>query len=525
MTPRSVVAPFVSVGRLLRRWSTRLLAALDAHPNLISVAGVLCAVVVLAGTVATLTADRAGRVERAQEHAQSVANVVAIGISANMNVYDALLGEMADEAHNPATPLMTDNVRERIRFGQAISHQLLDDAFIVGADGTLDVPLDNPAAARVDLHDRDYFQAFAHGRSQGLYVSQPFESRIRDGHRSVALARSVAGPGEAFEGVAVLVVRLDSLQRFIGSFETRDVDAVRVVRDDGLVLAQARRPSDTDDSAEATALAVQDPADEAIARLDAASETGRTAHVRGTSLAVVATPSTEQTLHSWRRQAFWQGALGIAFALTLAVGSMGLESALRSRNQALEQLREMSLTDGLTGLFNRRALDTRLDEEWRRAVRKHYPFSILFIDIDRFKLFNDEYGHAVGDEVLRSVAQCVGAHARRAQDMAARYGGEEFAVVLPDTDAQEAARIAEAIRHAVQALRIAHTKSEAGAVTVSVGCASVAAAAGVEGGAEQLLQAADAQLLRAKSSGRNRVVATVLDTPGAAATPEEHAQA
>ncbi|NIE62267.1 diguanylate cyclase [Burkholderia sp. Ax-1719] len=516
MFPRSVTAPFARAGRVLRSWSRGLLAAVDAHPNLISVAGVLCAIVVLASTAAWLTADRAGRVERAHERAQSVASLVAGGLSANMTIYDALLADMAASAHSPTAPISA-NVRERIRFGQAISHELLDDAFIVGADGMLDAPVDNPSAARVDLHDRDYFQAFARGTPRTLYVSQPLASRIRDGRRSIALARGIAAPGQSFDGVAVLIVRLDNLQRFISSFDSRDVDAVRVVRENGVVLANAMHPDD------ASPLAVQEAAAGVIERIDPAGANYCVARVNGAPLAVVVTPSTAQTLGNWRRQAIWQGALAVAFALTLAVGTMALESALRSRYKALAKLRKLSLTDALTGLSNRRALDARLDEEWRRAMRKNRKLSLLFIDIDRFKLFNDEYGHAVGDEVLRSVAQAIGGQARRAQDMAARYGGEEFAVVLPDTDAQEAARIAERVRHAVEGLRIAHAKSEAGAVTVSVGCATVTVVEGAEHSAQALLEAADAQLLIAKASGRNRVCACVLDTLTPEMTPAEHA--
>ncbi|WP_321814802.1 MULTISPECIES: hypothetical protein [unclassified Paraburkholderia] len=112
MPTRNVITPFSYVGRILRRWSRHLLATLDAYPNLISVAGVLCAVVVLAGTTAWLTADRAGRIERAHERAQSVASVVASGLNANMNIYSALLDDMASAPRNAAAPPISDNVRE-----------------------------------------------------------------------------------------------------------------------------------------------------------------------------------------------------------------------------------------------------------------------------------------------------------------------------------------------------------------------------------------------------------------------------
>lgn len=505
MPTRNVITPFSYVGRILRRGSRHLLATLDAYPNLISVAGVLCAVVVLAGTTAWLTADRAGRIERAHERAQSVASVVASGLNANMNIYSALLDDMASAPRKAAAPPISDNVRERIRFGRAVSHELLDDAFIVDADGTVEAPFENPSAARVNLSDREYFQAFARGTSHGLYVSEPLDSRIRDGRRSIALARRIEGPGGVFNGVAVLIVRLDNLQRFIGGFESRDVEAVHVVRNDGAVLVDAQRPNEN------LSLALHEIRGE---RIDLAGVKCCSARVDSAPLAVVVAPSTHRTLRVWRHQAWWQGLLAAGFALTLAVGSMALESALRSRYKALTRLREMSMTDGLTGLSNRRALDIRLDEEWRRASRKNRQLSILFIDIDKFKLFNDEYGHAVGDDVLRNVAQCIGAQVSRAQDMAARYGGEEFAVVLPDVGAEEAAGLAERIRHAVEGLRIAHAKSDVGAVTVSVGCATgTASLENVAGGAELVLQAADAQLLIAKASGRNRVSSCVLGEP------------
>ena len=148
---------------------------------------------------------------------------------------------------------------------------------------------------------------------------------------------------------------------------------------------------------------------------------------------------------------------------------------------------------------------------WRRARCQRYAVSALFIDIDHFKLFNDLYGHATGDEVLAAVAECIASVARRSIDVVARYGGEEFAVVLPDTSGDEAVKVAEKIRAKVQGMRLAHRQSEHGAVTVSVGCATCVPAEGRVGA--DLLAAADEQLYVAKSAGRNRVKSSAL--PGA----------
>ncbi len=157
----------------------------------------------------------------------------------------------------------------------------------------------------------------------------------------------------------------------------------------------------------------------------------------------------------------------------------------------------------MTGLSNRRVLDNRLDEEWRRARRTGQPLSALFIDIDHFKRFNDTYGHASGDEALSAVAECISSTVRRAVDLVARYGGEEFAVILPDTSADGAAAVAEKIRRNVQAQDILHGGDGSVAVTVSVGCATMVPAQGAN--ALDLLAAADRQLYLAKAAGRNRV--------------------
>ncbi len=174
--------------------------------------------------------------------------------------------------------------------------------------------------------------------------------------------------------------------------------------------------------------------------------------------------------------------------------------------QANQQLATLSITDGLTGLFNRRHFDQLLAQEWARAVHQGSVFSVLMMDVDCFKSFNDHYGHQAGDACLVQVAQVLQSFGRRAGDMAARYGGEEFVLLLTNdsnTHPNAAAEIANALRQAVQALHIPHTESPWGCVTISVGAASVLAGPHVS--AERLLKQADDALYAAKAAGRNRV--------------------
>lgn len=179
------------------------------------------------------------------------------------------------------------------------------------------------------------------------------------------------------------------------------------------------------------------------------------------------------------------------------------ESLEAKVQQRTEELRQMSMKDGLTGIANRRAFDERLAIEWRRGLRQGAALALLMIDIDHFKAFNDHYGHLDGDRCIRRVAQALASVASRGADLVARYGGEEFALLLPDCDTVAAAGLAADCVEAVRALGISHACSPAAPqVTISVGFSSCTVAA--ERSAEQLVAEADQALYRAKRAGRNR---------------------
>ena len=186
-----------------------------------------------------------------------------------------------------------------------------------------------------------------------------------------------------------------------------------------------------------------------------------------------------------------------------------------SERQALQRrLEHQATTDSLTGLANRRAFDEALAREWARAVRENGELSLILLDVDHFKLFNDHYGHQVGDDCLRDVAAAIRDVVRRPGDIAARYGGEEMAVILPDTPPAGAATVAEALREAVRRLGVQHAGSPCGVLTASVGAATAKADVGrTISMPDGLLIGADGALYRAKHNGRDRVETSVLLPP------------
>ncbi len=169
------------------------------------------------------------------------------------------------------------------------------------------------------------------------------------------------------------------------------------------------------------------------------------------------------------------------------------------------QLAELASRDGLTGLLNRRAFDQCLMREWHRAERDRASLAVAMIDIDRFKLLNDRYGHGPGDDCLKHVAAALGAALRKPSDIVARYGGEEIVLIMPGTNAAEAKIVADRLVDVVRDLAIPNVDAEGGVVTISIGVAATSGAY-PRSSADNLLKAADAALYRAKAQGRNRAL-------------------
>lgn len=229
----------------------------------------------------------------------------------------------------------------------------------------------------------------------------------------------------------------------------------------------------------------------------------RTAHIPVIFLTALSEPSAEEVGLN----------LGAADFIAKPFRTPVLLARVRNHLELVRQrrmLERLSHVDGLTGVANRRAFNAMLPREFGRLQRNNLPLALLMIDVDDFKAFNDHYGHLKGDECLQTVAQTIARSLQRAADLVARYGGEEFVCLLPETEWEGAVQIAQNIQHRIMQLQLQNDHAQAATiVTVSIGVAT--AHANEMSSSQQLLAMADQRLYRAKTTGRNRIVATDSD--------------
>ncbi|WP_296651889.1 diguanylate cyclase [Paraburkholderia sp.] len=493
------------------RLATAITQRVGNHPWIVALCGSIIAVAVAAVPLISIFASRAEVSYRAREASENLIASIACDIEQNAQFHDLYLQRMVSGAQDVRVWNLPDDLRSRILFGPAT-----EGAFVVGADGRV-LEGARRADKGADLGDRPYFAVHRRDRQVGLYVSQPF--RPPDNELSIALTRRIDGPDGIFEGVGVVILPVERLRQLFSYINVDASGRLLIVRNDGTVLAG--KPLSEDEIGTSIAHL---PAFATIAAQRSGSVIGADEHgvqhiysfsrIQGTPLIAIVAPTLDSVLANWRWQSIVTEVIALAFAVLLVLGTWALAFAMRDKIRAQRDLAMLAATDPLTGLSNRRVLEMRLAATWELARRHGTPLSILFVDIDHFKMFNDSHGYAAGDRALAAVAHCIGAAARRTIDIVARYGGEEFAAVLPETPGADALTIAETIRERVEALGLPNEGSAQGMVTVSIGCATAWSTRGGE--PAQLLQLADAQLYVAKSAGRNQVKAVVIDDVAAA---------
>ena len=374
--------------------------------------------------------------------------------------------------------------------------------------------------------DREYFVYHRLHADKSTHVGAPLRSRS-SGAWVIPVSRRLEHADGSFAGVALATVKIDFFRSFYESFDIGARGAIFMASDQGRVVV--RRPYK---ESEVGLDMSQGPLFQAwkrsgvntgslilISKIDQVERLVTYRHLVHYPLLIAVALSKEEVLARWRRTALvgFTGTLMLLLMLLLLGTRMirqlmerdRLQAELRSAKTELEKtnasLQKMALSDGLTGLANRRHFDQRLEAEFKRAIRDQTPIALVIIDVDYFKKFNDHQGHVEGDACLQMVARAVQAGPRRPGDIAARFGGEEFTILLPGTDIDGARAVAEAVRTAVAALNCLHGASPFRSVTVSAGVHALTPGHGQS--ARVLVEAADRALYQAKAEGRNRVCA------------------
>lgn len=477
-------------------------------PLTVGLLGTLGSLLVVAVPFWLIASGEANALNHAREKSESIVSIIAQNMERNGYIYDTQLKSLVLNAEDPRIWQLPADIRHRLLFLDMPPDAYLDGQFLVDKQGRI-IAAHFPGTLTPGLllSDREYFRVHMQNPDAGLYVSSPFQSRISPGKASIALSRRVNDANGNFAGIAFLLLRIEFAQRMFEYINTEDTGNVGIVLTDGTIIA-SKPYKEQDVGAKITDL----PFFKKIGTNTRGTITGTSRDgserlytfraISNLPIIIIVAPSIAKVKQHWQQQMFITRIVTLALGVVLTLGGWILAFTLRDKLKTQDRLTSLATTDALTKMNNRRVLTERLEQAWRQAVQNRQFLSVLFIDIDRFKRFNDIHGHAIGDQKLIQVAHCI-MQEIRPHDVAARYGGEEFVVVLPDTGHEEATCIAEAIRLRVLAQAITHEGSDTGLLTISIGCASYFPGHG--GTPDRLLTAADNQLYLAKARGRNQV--------------------
>ena len=444
---------------------------------------------------------RHGEEELARQTLENLASSIDADISRNIELFDLSLRAVADNMVAPEINDVSKPLRHLILFNHAATAKHFGAIQVFDAGGRLTIDASTLDPLPEYRGDEEYFQVHRNQPDVGLFISRPM---LHHGAYAIVLSRRITGPDGGFLGVVAGSIRFSYFHELFSRLTLGPDDAITVLRPDATVIM--RRPFDLDvigkniGNVPGVMRAVSEPS-------GWYSGSGTMDGVRrllvwrdGTKPLVVLVGKPWRDIFSlWRTEAIRIGAIMLALISFVLAVTMFLAREIGRRAAAEDKLEELATTDALTGLKNRRKFDTEIESEWRRAARHKMPVSLLMIDADHFKSYNDSFGHQAGDQMLVGIAICISDSVRRAGDCAARYGGEEFAVLLPALSAAEAVGVAETIRLKVQEWSDGPTVT-----TVSIGIASLTPVADLDWSV--LVQAADKALYAAKAGGRNQTV-------------------
>lgn len=478
------------------------------HRTLYALAG-LVAIGICAAAVALLWIDRRVTWESAYVSARNLASVLSADIGRTLHVYDLSLQGVVERLREPGIAELDRATLHRFLFVRSATAEYLGTIGVLDRDGYLVHDSAGTNHPQVNFSDRDYFRVHRDTDDAGLFVSLPYRSRLRGGDESIALSRRISNPDGSFAGVVVGSLRMAYFRDRFAGVSIGEHDTITVFRNDGVVLLRdpyslAGQNSESDLPLDFQRYLIgRDAAFAGILSRDGVNRLYAFDAIDDTPLVIDVALAVDDFLEPWVRRAALVVPVTLALFMSVMAQIVLFRREMRWRLAFEKHLENQAQTDGLTGIANRRTFDEVLEREWLAARRERTPLSLLFLDADHFKRYNDRYGHQEGDELLKMLALALKNKARRPHDLAARYGGEEFVVLLPNTSRERAIAMGEAVRRAVAELGVPHEGNDGGIVTVSIGVAT--AVPRDNDTPASLVEAADAAVYQAKEAGRNRI--------------------
>ncbi|MDQ0318151.1 diguanylate cyclase (GGDEF)-like protein [Pararhizobium capsulatum DSM 1112] len=467
--------------------------------------------------------------QRHQDWAQAEVAANNLGVSVKREIMQTFHG--ADQALMSVREMLRvdpdfqfDPQKRRAFLGGSGSDVGIGEIYVLDAKGNLTLSSETGSRLRTNFANEAFF--FTHERSkQDLLFTAKMVSISPLKEAAVILSRRLTDAKGKFSGVAVFSLRLSAFLPLFSSLELGEKGAISLYGTDGTLLLRAPEIQGAIGTNYVTTqmfwkLATAEEPFVTPSAIDGVERLYSVAKAQSLPLIIAVGLSVEEIYAGWLRLASITAISFAALAGCVVFLSIMLAREFRYRRRSEMRYRRLAHVDELTGLFNRRRFDTCLEDAFFDARETATPLSVVMVDVDRFKMFNDFYGHQKGDDCLRLIAQTIRQRLERTTDIVARYGGEEIAIILPVTDAATADRIAEDVRLAIENLRIGHARSSFGYVTASFGVATYEPHSNEPpNGMEELVACADEALYGAKRSGRNRVISHDVVKNGIPALP------
>jgi diguanylate cyclase (GGDEF)-like protein len=469
----------------------------------------LAVLAILAIVASLLIRELGSATDTAVRSANNVVQLIDADIQRSAELYDTSLLGLISAWQHPDVMSIPAQLRQLVLFDRSTAAPYKGDMVMLDERGDIIADSISLIPREDNFSDRPSFAWHRGNASLALVVDGPFKSRWGFKDWCISFSRRVPSPDGRFIGVASASMRLSYFNKLFRSLDVGHNSTINLINAQGLLLAREPGQSGRDLVGEDFS---QRPNFQRILKsgnghftaesdLDGERRLYTFSRVGDLPLIVIVAQSRDEVYAVWKRNAILVASATGLLCLGILWLSWLLGKQLRLRQNAERELAELASTDGLTGLANRRRLDQVLKQEWARGTRSGKYLSLLMIDVDHFKAFNDRHGHQSGDVALRKVAHTLFANIRRPGDLAARYGGEEFLVVLPETDLAGARLLAEKIRAAIESLP--PFEDDTSPVTVSIGIASQLPKTSNK--PDELFDVADKALYLAKNNGRNRV--------------------